>query len=38
VAAKVCDAVVVGTTLVRFLEEQPNGDIAGQVRWLKSEM
>jgi tryptophan synthase alpha chain len=37
-AAKVCDAVVVGTTLVRFLEEQPNGDIAGQVRWLKSEM
>jgi tryptophan synthase alpha chain len=37
-AAKVADAVVVGTTLVRFLEEQPNGDIAGQVRWLKSEM
>jgi tryptophan synthase alpha chain len=37
-AAKVSDAVVVGTTLVRFLEEQPNGDIAGQVRWLKSEM
>jgi tryptophan synthase alpha chain len=37
-AAKVADAVVVGTTLVRFLEEQPNGDLAGQVRWLKSEM
>src|SRR5207237_5900836 len=26
-AAKVSDAVVVGTTLVRFLEEQPDGDI-----------
>jgi tryptophan synthase alpha chain len=37
-AAKVADAVVVGTTLVRFLEEHPDGDIAGQVRWLKSEM
>lgn len=38
VAAQVADAVVVGTALVRFLEEQPNGDIAGQIRWLKSEM
>jgi tryptophan synthase alpha chain len=37
-AAQVADAVVVGTALVRFLEEQPNGDIAGQIRWLKSEM
>jgi tryptophan synthase alpha chain len=37
-AAAVADAVVVGTALVRFLEEQPNGDIAGKIRWLKSEM
>jgi tryptophan synthase alpha chain len=37
-AAQVADAVVVGTALVRFLEEQPNGDVAEKIRWLKSEM
>lgn len=37
-AADVADGVVVGTTLVRFLEEHPNGDVAEQVRWLKSGM
>ena len=30
------DGVVVGSALVRFLEENPEGDLAGQVRWLKS--
>ena len=34
-AADVCDGVVVGSALVRFLEERPDGDVAGQVRWLK---
>jgi len=37
-AAAVADGVVVGTALVRFLEEQPDGDIAERVRWLKSAM
>ena len=37
-AADVADAVVVGSALVRFLEEHPDGDVAGQVRWLKSAM
>jgi tryptophan synthase alpha chain len=37
-AAEVADGVVVGSALVRFLEEHPQGDVAGQVRWLKSEM
>jgi tryptophan synthase alpha chain len=37
-AAQVADAVVVGTTLVRFLEEQPDGDVAEKVRWLKGGM
>jgi tryptophan synthase alpha chain len=37
-AAAVADAVVVGSALVRFLEEQPQGDVAGQITWLKSEM
>jgi tryptophan synthase alpha chain len=37
-AAAVADAVVVGSALVRFLEEQPEGDVAGQVRWLKSAL
>jgi tryptophan synthase alpha chain len=37
-AAAVADAVVVGSALVRFLEEHPDGDVAGQVRWLKSAM
>jgi tryptophan synthase alpha chain len=34
-AAAVADGVVVGSALVRFLEEQPEGDVEGQVRWLK---
>jgi tryptophan synthase alpha chain len=37
-AAAVADGVVVGSALVRFLEEHPQGDVAGQVRWLKSAM
>lgn len=37
-AAEVADAVVVGSALVRFLEEQPDGDVAERVRWLKSRM
>ena len=35
-AAAVADGVVVGTALVRFLEERPDGDIAGEVRRLRS--
>jgi len=35
-AARAADGVVVGTALVRFLEEHPDGDVAEQVRWLKS--
>jgi len=35
-AASVADGVVVGTALVRFLEERPDGDIAGEVRRLRS--
>jgi tryptophan synthase alpha chain len=37
-AAAVADGVVVGSALVRFLEEHPDGDVAGQVRWLKSAL
>jgi tryptophan synthase alpha chain len=37
-AASVADAVVVGSALVRFLEEQPEGDVGAQVRWLTSAM
>jgi tryptophan synthase alpha chain len=37
-AARVADGVVVGSRLVRFLEEQPEGDLAAHVRWLKSGM
>ena len=37
-AAKVADGIVVGSALVRFLEEQPSGDVAGKVRWLKSAL
>jgi tryptophan synthase alpha chain len=37
-AAEVADAVVVGSALVRFLEEHPQGDLGAQVRWLKSAM
>jgi tryptophan synthase alpha chain len=35
-AAAVSDGVVVGSALVRLLEERPDGDVAGLVRWLKS--
>jgi tryptophan synthase alpha chain len=37
-AAEVADGVVVGSALVRFLEEKPDGDLAEHVRWLKSAM
>jgi tryptophan synthase alpha chain len=37
-AAQVADGVVVGSALVRFLEEHPGGDVAEKVRWLKSAM
>ncbi len=35
-AAAVADGIVVGSTLVRFLEEHPEGDLGAQVRWLTS--
>jgi tryptophan synthase alpha chain len=35
-AASVADGVVVGSALVRFVEEHPEGDLAGHVRWLRS--
>jgi len=35
-ASAVADAVVVGSALVRFLEEHPEGDLGAHVRWLKS--
>ena len=34
-AARVADGVVVGSALVRFLEDDPGGDVAGLVRWLR---
>ncbi len=34
-AAEVADGVVVGSAIVRFLEEQPDGDVAALVRWLR---
>lgn len=37
-AAEVADGVVVGSALVRYLEEHPQGDLGAQVRWLKSGM
>jgi tryptophan synthase alpha chain len=37
-AAQVADGVVVGSALVRFLEESPEDDLEPKVRWLKSEM
>jgi len=37
-AADVADGVVVGSAIVRFLEEDPGGDVAGMVRWLRSGM
>jgi tryptophan synthase alpha chain len=35
-AATVADGVVVGSALVRFLEEHPGGDLGARVRWLTS--
>jgi len=35
-AATVADGVVVGSALVRFLEEHPEGDLGARVRWLTS--
>jgi len=35
-AAAVADGVVVGSALVRFLEEHPQGDLGARVRWLRS--
>ncbi len=35
-ASAVADAVVVGSALVRFLEEHPQGDLGARVRWLRS--
>jgi tryptophan synthase alpha chain len=35
-ASAAADAVVVGSALVRFLEEHPQGDLGAQVRWLTS--
>lgn len=37
-AAGLADGVVVGSALVRFLEEHPEGDLGGHVRWLRSAM
>lgn len=36
-AGALADGVVVGSALVRFLEEQPQGDLAGHVRWLRGQ-
>ena len=33
-AGRVADGVVVGSAIVRFLEDHPDGDVAGAVRWL----
>jgi tryptophan synthase alpha chain len=37
-AARHADGVVVGSSLVRFLEEHPEGDLAGHVRWLRESL
>jgi tryptophan synthase alpha chain len=37
-AAALADGVVVGSALVRFLEEHPDGDLGEQARWLRSGM
>jgi tryptophan synthase alpha chain len=37
-AAALADGVVVGSTLVRFLEQQPDGDVGELVRWLRSKL
>jgi len=34
-AAGVADAVVVGSALVRYLEEHPGGDVGARLRWLR---
>lgn len=35
-AASLADGIVVGSALVRYLEQEPQGDVAARVRWLKS--
>lgn len=37
-AAEVADGVVVGSAIVRFLEETPDGDVGALVRWLRGAM
>jgi tryptophan synthase alpha chain len=37
-AARVADGVVVGSSLVRFVEEHPDGDLAGHVTWLRENL
>ena len=37
-AGEVADGVVVGSALVRYLEEHPQGDVGAHVRWLRSEV
>jgi tryptophan synthase alpha chain len=37
-ASEVADGVVVGSALVRFLEEHPEGDVVEKVRWLRSAL
>jgi tryptophan synthase alpha chain len=37
-ALKVADGVIVGSFLVHFLEEHPDGDVGERVRWLKGKM
>lgn len=37
-AAQLADGVVVGSALVRFLEESPDGDVAERLRWLTSAL
>jgi tryptophan synthase alpha chain len=34
-AGAVADGVVVGSAIVRFLEDHPDGDVGGVVRWLR---
>jgi tryptophan synthase alpha chain len=36
-AAALADGVVVGSALVRFLEEHPGEDVGGHVRWLRGQ-
>ena len=35
-AASIADGAVVGTALVRFIEEHPDGDMAEKARWFRS--